>query len=543
MSISRNMTVESTLGIINDYVNNGMSTKKLRVKYHTSPNTVIEILNTSGVMRSKSNAAANQYTNKDKNKVSAFNHVTDDILLNLAKIGLSKRQVADIFGLSNGGRLFHDRLDKIHYSDVRRENSDEWLVNVDSSLKFKVFTNFSKQFWMLLRDHLSIGEMSDMLDVSKSFIRSQFDRLGLTDLSNMHSVSSFLFQNFPNDRHLGDWVYQAYHYPRLFEYLLDCFPGAHIHDVAKFFNHTESQAKLFVNQHGLHVITGDSFGSVYETKVMGALRKVYDGPVIYRDHSVLEGKEIDFYLPEAHLGIEVSPSATHSETGYQILKGYDHNYHYKKRLVAHSKGITLLTLFSNLLSDDYIENQLPILLSQYLQQDQITVDGPLCYKFLSDDVAEKLVAKKNLVRFGSNVLDVIGIFDVNSKLIAYAPISEYTWGSDSVKILGIYSDYSLPFDNDIMKTLIKGIKSKYSTASIYGQTGRMFGTGEYYKNNGFVFDKYQRPREHYFYATRDGELPLSENVIYKNHKSRRELLDEGYVPVFDCGSAIYKYED
>lgn len=128
-------------------------------------------------------------------------------------------------------------------------------------------------------------------------------------------------------------------------------------------------------------------------------------------------------------------------------------------------------------------------------------------------------------------------------LIAYAPISEYIWGSDSVKILGIYSDYSLPFDNDVMKTLIKGIKSKYSTASIYGQTGRMFGTGEYYKNNGFVFDKYQRPREHYFYATRDGELPLSENVIYKNHKSRKELLDEGYVPVFDCGAAIYKYED
>lgn len=541
MTISRNITVDDSLNIVNDYVVNHLSSKKLRVKYHTSPNTIIEILKKAGVMRSKSASAANQFTNVKSDQVASFKNVGDDVLLNLAKIGLSQEQLVRLFSLSSNSQMVRKRLSAVNYSDVRRKSRENWLVNVDSSIKFNMFKNVDSFIWEVLYEHLTIDEISEGLGVSTSFIQSQLSKFKLNMSGN--NRMSFIKQNFPDNKKLGDWVYQSYAHPEFVQYLISMFPDVTLLELSRFFNDSVASARDFANKNHLNVLTTTNFGSSYETKVLKALRKVYDGRVIYRDHSVLEGRELDFYLPDAHVGIEVSPAATHSVTGYSVLKSYDRQYHYKKRLLAQSKGVTLLTLFSNLLSDDYIENQLPIIFSHYLSDKYNSFSGDLRYYYLSRDKGKQLVERLNVMKYGSNISDVVGIMS-RDKLIACGVLGKYQRESlfSSIKILGIFSDYTLPISNKVLKTLIGAIYSKYGNISIYGQTGRLFGTGEYYLENGFKFVKYERPREHYYLANKVGDLPLSENVIYKHHVSREKLLDDGYVPVFDCGCGIYKYQ-
>lgn len=59
---------------------------------------------------------------------------------------------------------------------------------------------------------------------------------------------------------------------------------------------------------------------------------------------ILNGKEIDIYLPELKLGIEYNGSAFHSINNI-FRKDIDKYYHQKKFLLAKSMGIRLLTIF------------------------------------------------------------------------------------------------------------------------------------------------------------------------------------------------------
>lgn len=66
--------------------------------------------------------------------------------------------------------------------------------------------------------------------------------------------------------------------------------------------------------------------------------------IICGDRDILDGKEIDIYIPDLKLGIEYNGSAYHaSENAVFINK--PKNYHQKKFLQAKSKGIHLISVF------------------------------------------------------------------------------------------------------------------------------------------------------------------------------------------------------
>ena len=110
--------------------------------------------------------------------------------------------------------------------------------------------------------------------------------------------------------------------------------------------------------------------SNYETIVMNILDQ-NNIHYLANHRKTLDGKELDFYLPEHNIGIEINPNCTHNSNEYALAtnrvmyESYkEPKYHYQKYLLAKEKGITLIQLFANDLSNEQLMNvTIPRLLS------------------------------------------------------------------------------------------------------------------------------------------------------------------------------------
>ena len=115
------------------------------------------------------------------------------------------------------------------------------------------------------------------------------------------------------------------------------------------FNAYKSQHELMV---GLYL---DSLGVTYEVN----------------NRSVLGGKEIDFYIPEKKIGIEINPSASHNSNKYAKNRGRlfgskEELYHYNKYKEAAKAGVMLLQLFEYDLNPEQFNKKTKYLLKQKL---------------------------------------------------------------------------------------------------------------------------------------------------------------------------------
>ena len=85
-------------------------------------------------------------------------------------------------------------------------------------------------------------------------------------------------------------------------------------------------------------------GSVCELSIKDYIQKLYPIYSFKKTRKVLDGYEIDIYIPEIKVGIEYNGSAFHaSKNG--IFSNKDKYYHRDKFLLARSKGIKLITVF------------------------------------------------------------------------------------------------------------------------------------------------------------------------------------------------------
>lgn len=85
-------------------------------------------------------------------------------------------------------------------------------------------------------------------------------------------------------------------------------------------------------------------GSKKEEDIILFIKSLGIDNIERHNKSILNGKEIDIYLPEIKLGIEYCGSAFHASDG-NIYENKDKYYHRDKFLLARSKGIHLITIF------------------------------------------------------------------------------------------------------------------------------------------------------------------------------------------------------
>lgn len=89
------------------------------------------------------------------------------------------------------------------------------------------------------------------------------------------------------------------------------------------------------------------------------------------NRSVLGGKEIDFYISDKKVGIEINPSVSHNSNKYAKNRGRlfgskEELYHYDKYKAAEKAGIVLLQLFEYDLNPEQFDKKTKYLLKQKL---------------------------------------------------------------------------------------------------------------------------------------------------------------------------------
>lgn len=111
---------------------------------------------------------------------------------------------------------------------------------------------------------------------------------------------------------------------------------------------------------------------------------------IQNNRKIINPFEIDFYLPDYNLGIEVNGLYYHSE-----LNGKDKNYHFNKSKMAEKNNVKLIQIF-----EDEILNQKEIVLSKLsneLKLNNIRIDARKCLiKEISSKTKKEFLEKNHL---------------------------------------------------------------------------------------------------------------------------------------------------
>lgn len=525
--------------VIKDYVVNGINVNELEHKYHSSRNRVLELLKYVGVLRSKSEAL--NRSNAKKENLSSFINIPNSVMQRIAESGVNKSKLSSWFDISSHSKSFINKIESSnydnHYHKVYVKNMNEktiWKAEYLRSIDRSVFEVLSSNF----RD----VELSNKLNISNSFLTHLYKENNINDGKGK---SLFVSQNFSSNRKLGNLVYECANSKDMINHIISSFDRPNLTNFSLFFGNTVSSARNILGNLDITINDSKRYGSLYEEKVYNVIQQVFGSDVVIKrwDRSVLRGRELDFYLPNHNLAIEVSPSETHATGGIVAMNYVKSTYHYLKRKQCNDKGINLITLPDPQLSDKFIYNELPIMLKQADGKDPIRLTDNLVVNEVSRGFGEMLVKNRREYRFSSNISKVVNI-NMGDKIIATAILGKngHESLSKSIRIIDIFSNYVLPNKSNLMKSLVNWIRSNINNdVIIYAVTSYWHGTGSYLRNNGFVFDHSLRCRPIYVKTGSTNKDLLTENDVNRN--TRDSYYQNGYSEMYNCGASVYRYNN
>ena len=290
------------------------------------------------------------------------------------------------------------------------------------------------------------------------------------------------------------------------------------------------------------------YGTSKFEKEVSDFCKQYFPNLIENTNTILEGKEIDIFIPEINLAIECDGIWWHSE-----LKGIDSNYHIDKMLRCKEKDIQLIHIFEN----EWINKKeivKSILLSKmgkitnkiYARKCEIQ-DISSQHQFVRDFLDENHL-QGGCVRFSKSV----GLF-YNDELVSVVAYGKSRFNKNyDIELLRVCNKKNLLVVGGLSK-LLKFISRNNN--SIISYCDRRYSNGEGYKTAGFKLLRETAPNYFYF---KGGEFDhfdvLYSRIHFQKHKLREQLeifdpsLTEwenmkrnGWNRIWDCGNLVFEY--
>jgi len=280
-----------------------------------------------------------------------------------------------------------------------------------------------------------------------------------------------------------------------------------------------------------------------EIELFSFIESIYKGNIIKNDRKILNGKEIDVYLPDLMMAFEFNGIYYHSE----IFKDKK-DCLYKKKLLS-DKSINLITVWE----DDWeqkkeiIKSRIKSLLNQnnkiYARKCKIIeISGNIEKKFLIDNHIQGYVP--------SSIK--IGLY-YNTELVSVMSFGSYRKSLGKNKIIGEYE--LLRFCNKLGINVIGGASkifkyfiNKYSPNKVLSYQNNSWNTGNLYEKIGFIKKSITDPN--YYWAK--GNLRFNrfnfrkDKLIkegYDPNKSESTIMYErGYYRIWDMGNIKWEYE-
>ena len=287
---------------------------------------------------------------------------------------------------------------------------------------------------------------------------------------------------------------------------------------------------------------GISSKSIEEINILKFIKDNYTGEVIHNDRMVLDGMEIDIYLPELKLGIEYNGLYWHSE----LFK--EDNYHSDKSNKCESYGVQLIHIFEDewLFKRDIIKSRLLNLLGGsnkiYARKCEIRKidDNKLIREFLLGNHTQGFV--------GSRIK--LGLF-YNDELVSLMTFGNLRKNMGQTSKEGSFE--LLRFCNKLNTSVVGGASrlfeyfmKNHSPKYILSYADRRWSNGNLYEKLGFEFNENTVPNFYYVKSDKNrlNRFNFRKDILvkegYDNNKTERLImLERGYYRVYDCGSKRY----
>jgi hypothetical protein len=258
--------------------------------------------------------------------------------------------------------------------------------------------------------------------------------------------------------------------------------------------------------------------------------------------SILNGKELDIYIPSHNLAIEYNGLYWHSE---QFI---DDNYHLNKTELCESKGIKLIHIFEDewLYKQDIVKSRIKNILGIsdnkiYARKCEIkSINYSESSKFLNKNHIQKTSKSKiNIGLYYNNELVSLITFGSVRKIMGNKSIT------DKYELLRFCNKLDTNVIGGASKLLNYFIKN-YNPKEIISYADRRWSNGNLYEKLGFEFVHNSKPN--YWYINdnvREYRFKYRKSELVKDgfdsKKTEKEIMfDRGVLRIYDCGNKKYK---
>ena len=285
-----------------------------------------------------------------------------------------------------------------------------------------------------------------------------------------------------------------------------------------------------------------------EDEINNFLKKIYSGEIIRNDRKTLDGKELDFYIPNKKIGIEYNGIFWHSE----INGNKDKKYHLNKTSLAENKGIHLIQIFE----DEWIEKQNIVKnrLEYILSDETRKVYARNCDIKEIDNASKNKFLNENHIQGSDNTKIKLGAF-YDNELVAVMTFGKSKRSVGSGKNKGEYELMRFATSvrsNGLASKLLNFFVCGYSPEKIISFADRRWTKSDSNLYNKMGFTKVSETSPSYWYFNMNGSSRIHrfnfrKKVLHKKLKKYDPNLTEWqnmqlneYDRVWDCGNLKYE---
>ena len=260
--------------------------------------------------------------------------------------------------------------------------------------------------------------------------------------------------------------------------------------------------------------------------------------VITNSRKMLDGQEIDIFIPSLKIAIEYDGLYWHSEAN-----GKDRNYHLKKTELAESKGVRLIHIFE----DEWLEHKEIVLnkIKHIIGKDDSTIIGARkCQiKTINNDVANVFLNDYH-IQGCVNSTDYYGAY-YNNELVGVMTFLKEKEGHWNMTRFATNFNYRLP---GLANKLFKSFVVHNNPIEVKTFLDRRWGTlnGNVYDKMGFKLEEIEKPDYSYVRGhSRYHKFGFRKQTLHKKYglplsMTENEMTQKlGYQRIWNCG--LYKY--
>lgn len=284
-----------------------------------------------------------------------------------------------------------------------------------------------------------------------------------------------------------------------------------------------------------------------ETEIIDFIRQYYSGEIIERDREILNGKELDIYIPEFKLGIEYNGLIWHSEK-------YREPHHMLNKLeICESKGIKVINIFEDEwvtkrnICESRIRNAIGNSETIYARKCEIReVNNKKAKEFIDENHLQGgIYCKYNLgLYYQGDLVSIMTFGNLRKNLGSKSSEGSY----ELLRFCNKLGYNVVGGASKLMKYFIK----MYSPKMIISYADKRWSNGNLYEKIGFNFEKDTTPN--YFYITYSGQhrinrYALRKDVLVNKYNCPKEMsehefcLQNGFYRVYDCGHKKYIWKN